>query len=238
MPAARSPQAGGDGARSDVDRFVIGSMKSPRKVSVWVSPPARRHRRGPCGDSRQFLHRCDESISLTGNGDDVVVLVRTLAKRPPHRRDLTRQVVLVDGGVRPHPVQELVFADDVVPMFEEHDEHVEVFDEIGTRRPSAPQPSLDGVDDERTEGKPGPIEVSRCASKSLYTPFGVVHRKPVGAREDPSANETDSVLPLSCRGYTPADIAPMSRSVQRFPFSSFQFFQPLIGHARRTQTVG
>ena len=73
----------------------------------------------------QTLHGGDESISVTGNSDDEIVLVGTLAERSPQRRYLPRQVVLVHGSVRPHAVQELVFADDVVSMLEQHDEHVE-----------------------------------------------------------------------------------------------------------------
>ena len=74
---------------------------------------------------RQLLNTGDESISVTGNGHDVIVLVGTLAECPSQGRDLARQIVLIDGGVRPDAVQRLIFADDVGSMFEEHDEHVE-----------------------------------------------------------------------------------------------------------------
>ena len=70
-------------------------------------------------------HASDESIPVTGDGYDEIMLVGRLTERASQRRYLTRQVVFVDGGVGPHPVQELVFADDVVSMLEQHDEHVE-----------------------------------------------------------------------------------------------------------------
>ena len=93
------------------------------------------------GTVRQVLHGGDESISVTGNGDDEIVLVGTLAKRAPQGRDLARQVVLVDRGVRPHAVQELIFADDVVSMFEQHDEHVERLRRDWYETTFPPQPS-------------------------------------------------------------------------------------------------
>ena len=89
---------------------------------------------------------------MTGNGYDEIVLVGTLAKRAPQRRNLTGQIVLVDGRVRPHAVQQLIFADDVVSMFEQHDEHVEGLRRDGHETTFPPQLPLEGIDDERTEG--------------------------------------------------------------------------------------
>ena len=73
----------------------------------------------------KVLHVSDESIPVTGDGDDEIMLVGRLTERASQRRYLTRQVVFVDGGVGPHTVQELVLAEDVVSMLEQHDEHVE-----------------------------------------------------------------------------------------------------------------
>ena len=97
------------------------------------------------------LDGCDESISLTRNRDDVVVLVGALAKCTPHGRDLTRQIVFIHDSVWPHAVQQLVFAYDVVAMLEEHYEDVERLrgDRHGVAL--APQRAPDGVQDERTE---------------------------------------------------------------------------------------
>jgi len=111
-----------------------------------------------CGQLRrhlcEVLHAGHESISAPGNGDDEIVLVRTLAKRPSQRRYLPRQVVLVDGRARPDTVQELIFADDLVSMFEQRDEHVEGFRRNRHETAFPPQPSLEGVDNERPEGVP------------------------------------------------------------------------------------
>jgi hypothetical protein len=85
------------------------------------------------------------------DGDDEVVLVGTLAKDAPQRRDLAHQVVLVNRGARPDAVQQLLFTDDVVAVFEKDDEDVEGLrrDRHGPAVP--PQPALDGIDQERTE---------------------------------------------------------------------------------------
>ena len=120
---------------------------------------------------RQVLHGGDESISVTGNGDDEIVLVGTLAERAPQRRNLTRQVVLVDGRVRPHAVQELVFADDVVSMLEQHDEHVEGLRRDRDETTIPPQLPLEGIHDERTEGIP------TVPGRAFQ--FGVAHVAPV-----------------------------------------------------------
>ena len=93
------------------------------------------------GHIRQVLHGGDESISVTGNSDDEIVLVGTLAKRAPQRRNLAGQIVLVDGRVRPHAVQKLIFTDDVVSMFEQHDEHVEGLRRDWDETTFAPQPA-------------------------------------------------------------------------------------------------
>ena len=82
------------------------------------------------------------------------MLVGTLAKRAAQRRNLTRQVVLVHRGVRPHAVQQLIFADDVVAVLEQDDEHVEGLRRDGDETTFPPQLPLDGIHDERTEGIP------------------------------------------------------------------------------------
>ena len=120
---------------------------------------------------RQVLHVGDESISVTGDGDDEIVLVGTLAERASQRRYLARQIVFVDGGVGPHPVQELVFADDVVSMLEQHDEHVERLRRDGDETTVPPQPPLEGIDDERTEGVP--------TVPGRVFQFGVAHAAPL-----------------------------------------------------------
>ena len=94
----------------------------------------------------------NESISVAGNRDDVVVLIGTLTERSPQRRHLTDEVVLLHGRVGPHQVQQLILADDVVSMLEQHDEHVEGLGRDGHETVVAPQAALDGIDDERTEG--------------------------------------------------------------------------------------
>ena len=94
---------------------------------------------GGCGSDRRhirkLLHAGDEAISLTRNGDYVVMLVWALVECSPKGRNLTRQVVLVDGGVRPDAVQKLIFPNDVVPMSSSMTSTSKVFGEIGTRRP-------------------------------------------------------------------------------------------------------
>jgi hypothetical protein len=125
---------------------------------------------------RQVLHTRDESISVTGYGDDEVVLVGPLAKRSSERRYLTRQIVLIDGDVRPHTVQELIFADRPVSMFEHYDEHVERFgrDRYQTTFPPQTFRSLKGSDLDRP-----PVGVSHRATatfqffSTLFRTFGI-----------------------------------------------------------------
>jgi hypothetical protein len=100
----------------------------------------------------QLTHGGDEPIAVTGNRDDEIVLVGALSERPAQRRDLARQVVLVHRGVRPDQVQQLIFADAVVSMFEQDDQHVEGLRRDGHEPTLPPQPPLEGIDDERTEG--------------------------------------------------------------------------------------
>ena len=80
--------------------------------------------------------------------------IGTLTERAPERGNLARQIVLLHGGVRPDPAQEFILTDDVIAMFEQDDEDVEGFRRDRHEATVAPQPPLDGIDDERTEGIP------------------------------------------------------------------------------------
>jgi len=115
------------------------------KIDIW-SPVQFRPR------VSEMLHAGDESISLTRNGHEKIVLVRTLAKRSSEGRNLSGQVVLVYCGVRPDAVQQLILTHEVVSVFEQDDEHVEGLRRDGHETTLPPQLPLDGIDDERTEG--------------------------------------------------------------------------------------
>jgi hypothetical protein len=109
----------------------------------------------------------DESIAVTGDGDHEIVLIGTLPQRPPQRRDLTGEIVLVDDGVRPDAGQELIFADDVISPFEQRAEDVEGLRRDGDEEAVAPQPSLDRIDDERAKG------IDALAGRTLH--LGIAH---------------------------------------------------------------
>jgi hypothetical protein len=203
---------------------------------------------------RQVLHTRDESISVTGYGDDEVVLVGPLAKRSSERRYLTRQIVLIDGDVRPHAVQELIFADRPVSMFEQDDEHVERFGRDRYQATFPPQPSLDGIDNERTEripSVPGRFSVSGVAH---LTPLPSVARERDTSEESrwafgrsqssssgpsPFCNATQvpqrvetvpraGVLPQTFRSLKGSDLDRPPVGVSHRATATFQFFSTLF----------
>ena len=124
-------------------------------------------------ESIEMLHAGDESISLARDGHEEIVLVRTLAERPPQRRNLTSQVVLIHRRFRPHAVEKLVLGDGAVPALEEDDQYVEGLRRDGDEAAVSPQPPFDGIGDERTEGVATDRTISTLVSPTyLLEPSG------------------------------------------------------------------
>ena len=109
-------------------------------------------------------HRGDESISLAGDRDDVVMLISTLTKCSAERGDLPDQIVLLHGSVRPHQAQEFVLADDAIAMLEEDDKNFKRLRRDRHESILATKCSLHRIDDERTEGIPAVDSRGRCRS--------------------------------------------------------------------------
>ena len=103
---------------------------------------------------RHSAYRGDESISLAGDRDNVVMLISALTKRSAERGDLPNQVVLLHGRVRPHQAEQFILADDAVAMVEEGDENFERLRCDRYESIVAAQRSLHRIDDERTERIP------------------------------------------------------------------------------------
>src|SRR5689334_15627271 len=71
-------------------------------------------------DRRRHLgDRSDEAVSLSGDGDDVAVLVRLFAEDAPKRGDVLTEIVLFDGGVGPDGLHELLFGPKLSTRFDE-----------------------------------------------------------------------------------------------------------------------
>jgi hypothetical protein len=93
----------------------------------------------------------DEPVSLTGNGQDVVGVIRPLAEGPPEGRDLAGEVVFLNGRVRPDAIEQLVLGHKTIAMLEQDGEHVEGLGRNGYGVTVAPKPSRHHIGDERAE---------------------------------------------------------------------------------------
>jgi hypothetical protein len=97
--------------------FEVNRVGQHVLIKIPDGVPIRRRR-------RYSVDVRDESISLAGNRDDVVVLIGTLPKRTTERGDLADEVVLLHSRVRPHTIQQLFLADNAVAMLEQDSEDV------------------------------------------------------------------------------------------------------------------
>ena len=147
-PSAREMTNGAGGGPSSAGRSSISAAGSGG--TRWWTPLASRN---PAGSSGMLLSARDESVSLARDGKDVVGLIRALTERPPKGRDLAREIVFLDGRVRPHTIQQLVLRDQAIPMLEQDDEHVEGLRRDWYRVTVSPEPPRHRVGDERTERK-------------------------------------------------------------------------------------
>jgi hypothetical protein len=170
--------------------ILLSSWKRPiqegrvvRRRLVEIYRRLRQPMRAIIGKGVLIEGRCHaadsghESISMAGDRHDVVVLIGTLTKGAPQRRYLTDEVVLLDGRIGPHQIQQLILADYAVAVVEQHHEHVERLGRDRHPTVAAPQTALDGVDDERTERAAavlGSMRSGRCFA-GRFGPISVPH---------------------------------------------------------------
>ena len=66
--------------------------------------------------SRALATLRDEPIPPPWHGDDVLMVVGPLTERLPQDRNVPGEPALLDDGVTPDPLKQLVLGDDAIPM--------------------------------------------------------------------------------------------------------------------------
>src|SRR5882724_551530 len=69
-------------------------------------------------------HVSHKLIPASRNSYHVSVLARTLRKRPPQRRHVNREIVLLHHSVRPNPPHQLVFFDEAPLFFQQYQQNL------------------------------------------------------------------------------------------------------------------
>ena len=69
------------------------------------------------------MDRSDEHVALSMDGLDDLLLAACVAQGPAQFLDLRRQRRFAHETITPHPVEQLVLGDDLVPVLEQSDEN-------------------------------------------------------------------------------------------------------------------
>jgi hypothetical protein len=75
-----------------------------------------------------------------------------VTEQPAKRGHLACEIVFLDSRIRPDTIQQLVFCDQAIAMFEKHGENIERLGRNRYRMTLSPQPSRHRVGDERSKG--------------------------------------------------------------------------------------
>jgi hypothetical protein len=93
----------------------------------------------------------DEPVALTGNRDDVFMLITGLAERLSQVRDVGGQVALLNDRVRPDSTQQIILVDQVAAALYQSEQHLELLWVELDRFAGAEQEALLRVETERPE---------------------------------------------------------------------------------------
>lgn len=74
---------------------------------------------------RQFGRRRGKAIAAPWDRDDISIAPVSVTERATQGRNMDREVVLHDVGVRPNPLHQLVLADQFAGSFHQRDQYVQ-----------------------------------------------------------------------------------------------------------------
>ncbi len=129
-------------SRADEREFALAAHHGRRQRRQRAGVRRRRERcrthRTPRVRVRQELDAGHERVPLVGGVDDVACAIHAVAQRLAHRDHVEAQAALVDDDVAPHPLDQLLLADDAAGVVNQRDEEVERAPAEPHRRAVAP----------------------------------------------------------------------------------------------------